>query len=470
MNGPAALLVDERTGVVRRVVADAPRDGFPRSYTAATAQVAATGRFADWRADPTGHGSAFDDPDAARAAALGEAVERYCGNAPPCGVRVATFDQLRADGVAALDPQAVPLYSTAQYAAPGFPFVPMTRDLPMRWVPARPLDQPSRSATADTTTDASGDTLLVPASLVVLNPGHDGLPATNLQMYAGIAAATTPADACHRALLEVVERDALTVWWLGGGPTVALDGVEEQVEALLAARPARQGLSESLTATVLAVPNRLGLPVVAALVADPRDGTCALGAACRTDTTAALRKALLEALDGLAVAAELLDPASALWRAVATGAAYAHPYRPFRADRGYAADYRADLRDVHDLACHTQLYLDPSVQQRLLPRLRRPQSRVSAADLDAAARATGGPLRALLAAGLQPLWTDLSTPDVRLAGLHVARVVVPGVAAYAPAAFPLLGVPRLYAEPSSLGWTSAPLREEDLMLDPLPYS
>ncbi|ROO60498.1 ribosomal protein S12 methylthiotransferase accessory factor [Micromonospora sp. Llam0] len=466
MNGPAALLVDERTGLVRRVVPDARRDGFPRSYTAATAQVAGTGQFANWRADPTGHGSAFDDPEGARAAALGEAVERYCGNAPPSGVRVATFDQLEAGGVAVLDPQAVPLYSIAQYAAPGFPFVPMTRDLPMRWVPARPLDRPSRSATTDT----SGDTLFVPASLVVLNPGHDGLPATNLQMYAGIAAATTPADARHRAMLEVVERDALTVWWLGGGPTVALDGVDAQVEALLAARPARHGLPESLTATVLAVPNRLGLPVVAALVDNPRDGTSALGAACRTDTTAALRKALLEALDGLAVAAELLDPTSALWRAVAGGAAYAHPYRPFRADRGYGADYRTDLRDVHDLACHTQLYLDPSVRQRLLPRLRRPQGRVSAADLDAAAHTTGGPLQALLAAGLQPLWADLSTPDVRLAGLHVARVVVPGLAAYAPAAFPLLGVPRLYTEPVSLGWTSTPPREEDLVLDPLPYS
>ncbi|MDG4833947.1 YcaO-like family protein [Solwaraspora sp. WMMD1047] len=455
MTGPESLLVNARTGLIRKITADKPWPGFPLSYTAATAEVAGTAAFAAWRADPTGHGSAFDDPRAARAAALGEAVERYCGNAPPVGTRVATYAQLRADGVPALDPQTVPLYSAAQYAAPGFPFTPMTRDLPMRWIPAHPLDA-----------TAGANPVLVPASLVSLNPGHDGLPATNLQMYAGIATSTTAADACERAMLELVERDALTVWWLSGAPATALDGVDSQVETLLAAADP----GAVLTATVLAVPTRLGLPVVAALVENTRDGICALGTACRTDTSAAVRKALLEALDGLAVAAELLDPQSPLWKAVADGAAYAHPYRPFRADRAYALDYRSGQRDLHDLACHTQYYLDPAVQDRLLPRLRQPHDRVHAAELDDRLRASDGPSAAIRAAGLQPWWVDLTTDDVRATGLHVARVVVPGLAAYAPAAFPLLGVARLYDEPARLGWAPAPLREENLVLDPLPYS
>ncbi|AYF30007.1 bacteriocin biosynthesis protein SagD [Micromonospora tulbaghiae] len=455
MTAPGSLLVSARTGVIRKISADTPQQGFPLSYTAATAEVSGTAAFAAWRADPTGHGSAFDDPQAARMAALGEAVERYCGNAPPAGARVATYNQLLADGAQALDPQTVPLYSAAQYAAPGFPFTPMTPDLPMRWVPARPLDP-----------DVGDGPVLVPASLVTLNPGHDGLPATNLQMYAGIATSTTAADACERALLELVERDALTVWWLSGAPATALDGVDRQVETLLAAA----GPDTALTATVLVVPTWLGLPVVAALVENTRDGTCALGAACRTDTSAAVRKALLEALDGLAIAAELLDPRSPLWKAVADGAAYAHPYRPFRADRAYAHDYRPDQRDVHDLACHTQLYLDPAVQQRLLPRLQQPPDRVHAAELDHHARTCGGPSAAIRAAELRSWWVDLTTDDVRAAGLHVARVVAPGLAAYTPAAFPLLGVARLYDEPARLGWAPASLREEDLVLDPLPYS
>ena len=71
------------------------------------------------------YGSGADrDESGARAAAIGEALERYCGMyVPPERVRVATA---RALGDAAVDPARFGLFRDDQLARPGFPFAPFT--------------------------------------------------------------------------------------------------------------------------------------------------------------------------------------------------------------------------------------------------------------------------------------------------------------------------------------------------------
>jgi ribosomal protein S12 methylthiotransferase accessory factor len=65
---------------------------------------------------------------------------------------------------------------------------------------------------------------------------------------------------------------------------------------------------------------------------------------------------------------------------------------------------------------------------------------------------------------------DLTTPDVRAAGLRVVRVLVPGLYCNAPAACPFLGGERLYREPVARQWVPGPLTEGQLVRDPLPFS
>jgi ribosomal protein S12 methylthiotransferase accessory factor len=72
--------------------------------------------------------------------------------------------------------------------------------------------------------------------------------------------------------------------------------------------------------------------------------------------------------------------------------------------------------------------------------------------------------------GFRALSVDVTTPDVRAAGLSVVRVIVPGLYPNAPAAFPCLGGRRLFEEPARLGWLPGILREEDLDLTPLPHT
>ncbi|MFV0525285.1 MAG: YcaO-like family protein [Acidimicrobiales bacterium] len=453
MSSISGRLVDGRTGLITAVRPDDPRHRYLRSHSAFTAHVADTSRFATWRADPCGHGSALDNPDAARAAAVGEALERYCGNIEPTSLTRASFRELRESGHNALDPAQAAPYSASQYETPGFPFAPITAESTIAWIPGRDL-------VADTQ-------VLVPACLVLLNylppPGEP----TVAQMYAGMAAGTRRGQAYVSALLELIERDAMTIWWMSGAPGTEIDVNSDGRLAAWATELDEQGT----VCRLLWLRTTFGVPVVGAFLHDTRRGLIAWGAASRGEPVAAAAKALVEAIDGLLFGVELLDPDARLYTMDGSAAAYAHPYRPFRADRSYVRSFRDDLRDVSDLASHTQLYLDPEAQQRITHRFEKPVEIVSLADMPEI-----GPdvflhcVTALEREGVRAIAVDSTSADVAAAGWHVTRVLAPGLVGYAPAALPLLGGRRLYEVPHLLGWASEPLTEADLVRDPLPYS
>lgn len=450
-------LVDERTGLVTRLVPHRGAPGMPAAWVGCAAHVADTRAFAGWQADRFGYGAALGDPAAARGAALGEAVERYCGNVVPTDLRVTTHDALRRAGEPAVDPQRVALHSARQYAQPGFPFVPFTRDLPVAWVAGEQLAGPSH---------APGTRVLVPASLVHLDfyrGAQAGHPPTNALRYAGIAAGPTRADAERSALEELLERDATALWWGSGAPAATLTGLDHLVARLQDAEAATR------TVRFLRVPSDVDVPVVAVLVEDHARGLVAFGTAARADVERAATKALVEAFAVLSITLGLADPGSATWRAVRAGALPATLYRPFRADRTYRDAFRDDWHDLVDLPPVAQLYLDPRMQGAPLDRLRRGSPQVASADVAAC-----GPdprrhhLDQLAARGLDVVTVDLTTPDVRAAGLHVVRVVVPGLYDNAAAAFPLLGGTRLYDVPVARGWVPGPLTEARVERQPVP--
>ncbi|MBL7493701.1 YcaO-like family protein [Frankia sp. AgB1.9] len=450
-------LVDRRLGLLTAVVDQPPMPGTPSGWLGRSSRVGRTDRFASRRADGFGFGATLADAGRARGAAIGEAVERYCGNAVPPDLPRASWDTLRARGLAATDPLSFALYSPRQYATPGFPFVPFTRDLEVAWV--------------DGTDLASGAAVLVPASLVYLDYFHGprrGEPPVNALMYSGIAAGTSLLDAETAALEEVFERDATTIWWASGAPARSvLDG------GVVTGQLGRPYRDHPLTVRLLAVPSELDVPVLGAVLTDETDGILAFGAACRADPSAAAAKALVEALQLLVLGRQLADPGSDVWRSVAAGDIEGHVFLPFRADRRYGQAVSADYRELVDLPAIAQLYLDPALQRRAIDRL-RPRGTVT---LDALPRIDGpvpsvreAHLERLRARGLRAVAVDLTTADVARCGLHVVRVVVPGLIGNGPPAYPLRGGRRLYDVPASMGWSAAPLTEDDLVREPLPLA
>ncbi|MGQ0717312.1 MAG: YcaO-like family protein [Pseudonocardiales bacterium] len=446
-------VVDERFGLVRGVVAQPPRDWLPRCFVSHVCHVAAT-TFASWRADPFTQGSSLADPAASRAAAIGEAMERYAGNAVPARLRYCSWRELVDTGANAPDPRSYALYSPRQYAAPGFPFAPMEPDLPLSWVPATRL--------------ADGTGCWVPAALAYVNffrGPHAHETPTVSPMYAGIAAGSTAAAAELAALLEVIERDAMTVWWYSRAPA---DGVDVSADPLLATLVS-DPTTHHLRYAFLALPVTVPVAVLGCLVEDIDRGLVAFGSACRPDPARAAAKAAAEAIGLLTLSAELADPASTLWRSFAWRPLGRHVYAPFRPDRSYLDHFGPDWRTMTDLPANSQLYLDPRLHGGLLEPLRHPtRSRPLSALPRLGADPRGQLIAALTASGHEVYAADLTTSDVRAGGFHVTRVLVPGYLGNAPAAFPLLGGRRLWDEPVARSWIGAARDEHEVAHHPPP--
>ncbi|MEU6311516.1 YcaO-like family protein [Streptomyces sp. NPDC047014] len=442
---------DAGAHLVRQVTLDRPRVPTVPSCVSYTARLAA-----DPARDPaavdtvTGGAALGHDHERARRAATGEAVERYCANLVPDGLPIAPYGGLSGTHRDAVDPRTFALYSPGQYAQRGFPFVPMTRELPIAWTAGQDLD--------------SGRETWVPASIAYVNY-HRGArrtqPPTHYPLLAGTAAGPSPEEARLAALREVLERDAVTLWWLGGAPATALEPpYGDQVAAAL-----EEAAASGLRVTLLRIPSTLDVTVVGAFIEDRARRIVAFGSACRETAGAAAAKALTEAIGTHETSLELLDADSGFWRAVRQGHVDRRPYRAHRADRAYRAAFRRDWHDVNDVRLHLQAYLDPRMQDDTrLDRLRNPrppQDGQPPCAADGPAPDLAGYVRLLAAQGLRAVAVDLAPEPVRAAGVHVARVLVPGLYCNAPAAFPFLGGRRLYRGPAPVGGP---------VLDPLPFS
>lgn len=96
----------------------------------------------------------------------------------------------------------------------------------------------------------------------------------------GLAAGPTLADAIEHALLEVIERDAVALWWWGGAP----------------GRPLPTGCqrADNRNHWCLDITSDLGVPVVAALSASETDDAITIGFSAARTIEEATRTAYLE--------------------------------------------------------------------------------------------------------------------------------------------------------------------------------
>lgn len=401
-------LVDPVCGLIRRITKYPHLDGMPDAYQCLIAEVSDTRRIGVWLADQVAAGTSFhDDPTPA---AIGEAVERYCGNNIPLGLRRAAATELD-------DPLTdLPAFSAGQYARQGFPYRPWRPDDRILW--AEGVDQ-------------RGDAVPVPGSWTYLNwhqaPRGDE-PRHHHLNYAGIACGEGLADASRRALLEVIERDAVTLWWGLGLPArgisvASVPGLE------------RAWTGSRLELRLVEVPCEFGIPVVAALAFDPVHRIAAAGFACRTDPVEACSKAAQEAVQVWIAACGLLDEDGVAFEAMRRGVLSRRAYLPWRADRRYLDDAGADFAQVRDLAAQAQVWLDDRLHP-LLDRFAEPERPVSELEQG------GDPVEALDRAGHRVVTVDLTTADVAETPLRVARVAVSGLLPNTPAAYPYLGSPR----------------------------
>lgn len=414
---PLEALIGPRLGIVRRFEARALPPLMPQALRLVEAEIADTGRLAHPAGNPVAAGCQWWDEEHARAAALGEAMERYCEALLPGTLRRASFRQLTRQGVVAVAPEELRFYSRAQYAEPGFPFTPFTDDLAVLWVPALEL--------------GTGAPVMLPASFVFSDyfTGPTARePVTNFPSNAGCATAPTLEASRRTALEEVIERHAVQTAWLSGAPLTPIE-LPAWMRDLFA------GPSGRLESTAYLFPHDLTMPVAGLVLRDREAGIVTLGTACRARAEDAVMKAYAEAALLHRAAAELDDPDSPLMQLVARREG--SPLKPWQADRRYARLYRDDWRDATDVLCHLQLYLDPEMQDRLAARLAGGAG-VALEQIPDGDCSFEGLNQGLSRLGRRAFAVDLTAADIRFTGLHVSKVVVPGFRATAPAAFPQL--------------------------------
>jgi bacteriocin biosynthesis cyclodehydratase domain-containing protein len=359
----------------------------------------------------------------ARTSALCESVERYSGTRH--GDEPVVVDTLRALGDQALHPNSCQLYADRQYRErdrwnrSGSPFhhvpEPFDENRPVEWTPVWSLTEQRRR--------------LLPTSMLYF---PSGAPAPH-GPYAdsnGNAAGSSPEDALLQGFLELVERDAVALWWYNRTrqPGIDLDSFDEPYIGRL--RDGYRKLGRELWA--LDLTSDFGIPAIVALSrrTDGPTEDIVFGFGAHFDPAIALRRALTEMgqlLPAVGVGRPgggygITDPLPVRWwqQATLTNQAYLAPDPAIRARTPGHWTYvvRNDLLD--DVKAITEL---------------------------------------VRARGLELLVLDQTRPDI---GMPVVKVLVPGLrhfwARYAPG--------RLFDIPVTLGRLSRPTPYEGL--NPIP--
>lgn len=436
------ILVDPVCGVVRHLSEAHLAQEVPKSFHCLVASVSDPRRFSVWLADRIAGASGFGSVEALRPPAVGEAVERYCGNNIPTDLLRAAPAELAAQGVNFLDPAEFPAFSDRLFR-PGFPYHPEDPTTPILW--ARGVD-------------GKGREILVPGSRVYLN-WNQGVrrsePRTHHIAYAGIAAGPTREFAELSAFRECVERDATMAWWCLGLDAQAIE--PSSVPGL----PEVMAEAEDFDIDILCLPQPAGIPVLCALVYHRGLRIPGAGFSCEGDPVAGVWKALSEAFQVWMSVRGVLDANGTGYQSVAQGLLSRKAYFPHQPDRKYLELAGEDFCNVRDLACQAQLWLD----ERLHPHLERfrpagpkhPIDDIAPCDIAASWESYKNEEANRVAI------VDVTTADVALAGLRVLRVVCPRLVPNFPSAFPVERSPRWQEY-----WEWAGRHGQDMTISSLP--
>jgi ribosomal protein S12 methylthiotransferase accessory factor len=370
--------------------------------------------------------------EAAEAAAIGEALERYSASFVPVERLVVSSAGNLAGTV---DPDRFALFHEVQLAEPGFPFRPFSRDTVVGWVAGFALP--------------GGESAYLPAQLVFM-PWQRRMPVEEQIAYttsSGLACAPTREEAVLAGLLEQIERDAVMLAWYD---RLSLPLLDWSRDPELVRLDARYFAPTGLRYSAIDLSAFFDIPTVLGVVhgAPGILGALGVGAASASSVQIAWRKALSEAFavqrwvrDSALERPEGVErPASEIRSFDDHTMFYAHPERAARAEFLDASTERRDTRGVPPLG-------GASVCDRIEIACER-----------------------LARKGVSAYAVDVTTPDVRAAGFHVIRAIAPELCQLdVDERARFLGGCRMYEAAHEAGVLPSPLMVADLNPDPHPF-
>ena len=358
------------------------------------------------------------DRRAAVVSCLFETAERcsqiHQGDEP---ARIAAFDEI-ADK--AIHPDAIlmpgdPAHDSAEAPSASTPIVPLPLDLPISWSEARDL--------------GSGTTRWLPTDICYRSAGRAGRSWTCPADSSGCSTGRSQEDIAVRGFLELVERDAVSIWWYNRilRPRVPFAIADHPSIRSIVGWQRRRGRRFHL----LDLTSDLEIPVVAAVSCAEDGRGIAVGFGVGFEQGAAAMRASLEMMQFQVMIEFSLG------------------YR----DDGHAADASPATEKARSwfetVSIATESHLLPSdsgVMDGPAPAL-------------ASSSAPEVQLNHCLAIaarhGLDLLFIDMTRPWI---GVPAGRVLVPGLRSLRPR----FGAGRLFDVPVKLGWLTGPRRIDEL--------
>lgn len=425
--------VDERTGLIRTT-----KSGTLGGLTVASAMLPiragtglepGVGRTRSYRAS--------------KLTAVLEAIERY-GGVSPGGKRTVVSASYAEIADHAVSPAALGLHPPECYALPGFEYQPFAVDTPCRWVWGYSF--------------ATQRPVLVPENHVYYYMRHmpGGEKPFAFEISNGCALGGCLEEAIMHGLLEVVERDAFLMTWYARLAARRIDltgGIDREVALQAAAITADSGHRVLCFDTTM----EHGIPSVWAMALDESGDPSRPRTAHAAASHLTLERAAMNALSELGpLLADLVQR------------------YPDEADR--AAAMVADPALVSHMHDHSTLYAAPQATERLSFLLEGGGRRDLAADptpfdgVDLTEDLRDMTDR-LIAAGMDVVVVDQTTPEHQAGGFRCVKVVVPG-------SLPMTfghqhrrteGLPRLARVGRLLGFRDRDLDPSELNTHPHPF-
>lgn len=424
-------VISSRTGVVEYLTEVDPSDNPIHVVDSGTnyATVRPGGSTQGFRQRTGGKGTT---PAQARAGALAEAIERF--SAVYTGEQPVLRSALADLGDSALDPRSMLMFSEHQYA---------TRESldsatdTHRFVP-EPFDPDQHVDFAPGWSLSGKERRWVPASLVYYGFAKEHGVRWGTADSNGNASGTSMADAIEQGFYELVERDAVALWWYNQArrPGIDLDSLADVYGSTYPVQLReyyRRELDREIS--LLDVTTDVGVPAVVAVSrAETGRPRVMLGFGSHHSPIVAANRALTELNQFLRMShhldksAEKSDSTVAQW---------------WRLDD---LDDHAYLEPTHLISAKEMPVLDaftPGADERV-------DGREIVRACDTAAQSVGSEL----------VVVNLTQLDV---GMPVVKVIVPGLRHF----WPRLAPGRLYDVPVELGWINVARTEETLNPTPI---
>lgn len=335
-------------------------------------------------------GGASLDRLAAAAKAIGEGIERYCSAI--YDINQFSLSRAAAAPGPSVDIDLLRYWTDERCAQPDFFYSSITDASQFRWVPARTLE---------------GAHVYVPASLVYVPYYYDiegGETPFSQPISTGLACHQSAEKAMLGGLMEVVERDAFTLTWQTRQALTPIqpESIEDDSREIL-----RRIMLTGATVQIGFAPMDHGIPtcVVMQRLNSDHMPAVSVAAASAPSPAVAMRKALEELVHTFRWMSQLMTS-----------------YPPLDPGEKFA--------NVTDQETHLRYWCpqERAQQAEFLFRGKEPVPLSSIPELTAAEAATqlSEAVARIRETGAEPLFVELTTPDVEDLGFRVYRALVPG--------------------------------------------